>query len=98
MADDGVTEITERNKRGELWVRGQNVMKGYWRNSKATKETKTEDGWLRTGDVTYVDDDGKFHVVDRMKVRRNERHDHLAQFLFAGLIQTDADHSHTCRN
>ncbi|EPS25210.1 hypothetical protein PDE_00142 [Penicillium oxalicum 114-2] len=67
MADDGVTEITERNKRGELWVRGQNVMKGYWRNSKATKETKTEDGWLRTGDVTYVDDDGKFHVVDRMK-------------------------------
>ncbi|KAJ5490865.1 hypothetical protein N7539_002432 [Penicillium diatomitis] len=67
IADDGVTEITERNKRGELWVRGQNVMKGYWRNEKATKETKTEDGWLRTGDIAYVDNNGKFHVVDRLK-------------------------------
>ena len=68
MADDGVTEILERNQRGELWVRAPNVMKGYWHNPKATKETKTEDGWLRTGDIAYVDDQGKFHVVDRMKV------------------------------
>jgi long-subunit acyl-CoA synthetase (AMP-forming) len=68
MAEDGLTEILERNKRGELWVRAQNVMKGYWHNLKATKETKTADGWLRTGDIAYVDDQGKFHVVDRMKV------------------------------
>lgn len=68
MAEDGTTEILERNKRGELWVRAQNIMKGYWRNPKATKETKTEDGWLKTGDIAYVDDEGKFHVVDRMKV------------------------------
>ena len=68
MAEDGVTEIMERNQRGELWVRAQNVMKGYWRNPKATQETKTADGWLRTGDVAYVDDQGMFHVVDRMKV------------------------------
>ncbi|KAI9372591.1 hypothetical protein BJX61DRAFT_433181 [Aspergillus egyptiacus] len=66
MADDGVTELG-RNQRGELWVRGQNIMKGYWRNPQATKETKTEDGWLKTGDIAYVDDDGRFHVVDRMK-------------------------------
>jgi 4-coumarate--CoA ligase len=71
VAEDGVTEILERNKRGELWVRAQNVMKGYWQNPKATKETKTEDGWLRTGDIAYVDDRGKFHVVDRMKVSSN---------------------------
>jgi long-subunit acyl-CoA synthetase (AMP-forming) len=71
VAEDGVTEILERNKRGELWVRAQNVMKGYWQNAKATKETKTEDGWLRTGDIAYVDDRGKFHVVDRMKVSSN---------------------------
>jgi 4-coumarate--CoA ligase len=64
---DGV-EVKERNSRGELWVRAPNVMKGYWRNEKATKETKTEDGWLLTGDIAFVDDDGKFHVVDRMKV------------------------------
>lgn len=43
-------------------------MKGYWRNPKATAETKTADGWLKTGDVAFVDDEGKFHVVDRIKV------------------------------
>jgi long-subunit acyl-CoA synthetase (AMP-forming) len=67
MAEDGETEIMDRNKRGELWVRGQNIMKGYWRNPEATKSTKTEDGWLKTGDIAYVDDQGKFHVVDRIK-------------------------------
>lgn len=61
-------EVNERNKRGELWVRGPNIMIGYWRNEKATQETKTEDGWLRTGDIAFVDDHGKFHVVDRIKV------------------------------
>jgi 4-coumarate--CoA ligase len=61
-------EVKERNSRGELWIRAPNVMKGYWRNEKATKETKTEDGWLLTGDIAFVDDHGKFHVVDRMKV------------------------------
>jgi 4-coumarate--CoA ligase len=67
MADDGVTEYG-RNQRGELWVRAPNIMKGYWKNPQATKETKTEDGWLKTGDIAYVDDDGRFHVVDRKKV------------------------------
>jgi long-subunit acyl-CoA synthetase (AMP-forming) len=67
MAEDGVTEVLERNKRGELWVRGQNIMKGYWRNPEATRSTKTEDGWLKTGDIAFVDEQGKFHVVDRMK-------------------------------
>lgn len=67
MADDAVTELG-RNQRGELWVRGPNVMKGYWRNPQATRETKTEDGWLKTGDIAYVDDEGKFYVVDRKKV------------------------------
>lgn len=67
MADDGTTELSQ-NQRGELWVRGQNVMKGYWKKPEATKETKTADGWLKTGDIAYVDADGKFHVVDRKKV------------------------------
>ncbi|KAJ5516497.1 hypothetical protein N7527_008057 [Penicillium freii] len=61
------SEVTERNCRGELWVRAPNVMKGYWRNEKATRETKTADGWLLTGDIAFVDEDGKIHVVDRMK-------------------------------
>ncbi|KAE8420890.1 hypothetical protein BDV36DRAFT_292825 [Aspergillus pseudocaelatus] len=68
MAEDGVTELLERKQRGELWVRGQNVIKGHWQNPEATKATKTEDGWLKAGDVAFVDDHGKFHIVDRLKV------------------------------
>lgn len=62
-------EITKSYERGELWVRGPNVMKGYWRNPDATKATITPDGWLRTGDIAYVDDEKKFFIVDRKKVR-----------------------------
>lgn len=68
MADDEVTELGQ-NQRGELWVRGHNVMKGYWRNTKATEETKTKDGWLKSGDIAYYDENSKFFVVDRKKVR-----------------------------
>ena len=68
MDEEGVQEVP-RGQRGELWVRAPNIMKGYWRNSKATEETTTSDGWLKTGDICYIDEDGKFFVVDRKKVR-----------------------------
>ena len=55
-------------ERGELWVKAPNVMKGYWRNEKATRATMTNDGWLKTGDICYMDKDGLFYVVDRIKV------------------------------
>ncbi|KAI9730887.1 MAG: hypothetical protein M1834_005605 [Cirrosporium novae-zelandiae] len=66
MDDDGKTELG-RGQRGELWMRGPNVMKGYWRNPEATRETLTKDGWLKSGDIAVVDEDGKFHIVDRKK-------------------------------
>lgn len=97
MADEN-TEIMARNQRGELWVRGQNVMKGYWRNPKATKETKTDDGWLRTGDIAYVDDLGKFHVVDRMKVGTLSGVIRLAVLTnSAGIDQSQGKPSGSCR-
>ncbi|KAI9680666.1 MAG: hypothetical protein M1817_004106 [Caeruleum heppii] len=67
IMDDAEKDEVPCGQRGELWVRAPNVMRGYWRNAKATKETLTEDGWLKTGDICYVDDRGKFHVVDRKK-------------------------------
>lgn len=57
-----------RGQRGELWVRGPTVMKGYWGKPDATKETVTEDGWLKTGDVAFVDEESHIFIVDRIKV------------------------------
>jgi long-chain acyl-CoA synthetase len=52
---------------GEVWVRGPNVFAGYWDDPEATAAVLTEDGWLRTGDVAVVDDDGYLFLVDRAK-------------------------------
>ena len=54
-------------ERGEIQIRGHNVMKGYWNMPDATKATITADGWLNTGDVGRVDEDGYFYIVDRTK-------------------------------
>ncbi|EEH21621.2 hypothetical protein PABG_03837 [Paracoccidioides brasiliensis Pb03] len=70
IADDGITELG-RNQRGEIWVRGPNIMKGYWNKPEATKETLTEDRWLKTGDIGYVDDSGKFYI-ELIKVKGNQ--------------------------
>ncbi|KAI8943118.1 hypothetical protein NX059_001149 [Plenodomus lindquistii] len=64
--DEGKMEAP-RGERGEIWVRGPNIMKGYWNKPGPTKDTLTPDGWLRTGDVAYVDEDNYFFIVDRMK-------------------------------
>ena len=74
MSDDETNEVP-LGQRGELWVRAPNIMKGYWRKPEATRATKTLDGWLKTGDIAYVEN-GKFFIVDRkkelIKVRGNQ--------------------------
>lgn len=67
IVDVATGEDLGPNERGELWMRGPNVMLGYFERPEATREALTEDGWLRTGDVAYVDDDGEFFIVDRVK-------------------------------
>ena len=53
--------------RGELWVRGPQVMKGYLNNKQATDDTIDADGWLHTGDVAELDENGHYSIVDRVK-------------------------------
>ena len=52
---------------GELWVRGPQVMLGYFNRPEETLATVDADGWLRTGDIGHADLDGHFFVVDRLK-------------------------------
>ena len=56
-----------RGDAGEIWVRGPNVFLGYFEDAQATTQVLTTDGWLRTGDIAVIDDDGFFYLVDRAK-------------------------------
>lgn len=61
----GVDVPLDPNSTGEFWLRGPNIMKGYWRNPTATAGTMS-DGWLRTGDMARVEN-GRWFIVDRLK-------------------------------
>jgi len=70
------TEITIRDEfdravgidqPGELWVKGPQVMAGYWQNPEETAKVFAEDGWLRTGDVVAIDASGYLRLVERKK-------------------------------
>ncbi|MGQ0810622.1 MAG: long-chain-fatty-acid--CoA ligase [Nitrospiraceae bacterium] len=52
---------------GELWVRGPQVMQGYWNNPGESAKVVMPDGWLATGDMARMDEDGFFYIVDRKK-------------------------------
>lgn len=52
---------------GEIWVRGPNVMLGYWRREEETRAALTPEGWYRSGDMAYADDSGYLYIVDRVK-------------------------------
>ena len=65
IVDDDGTDV-EPGQSGELWIRGPNVLREYWRNPRATAEAIT-DGWFHTGDVGHVDDGGWMFIDDRKK-------------------------------
>lgn len=66
-----IVDLSQKNKEvkqghiGELAVRGPQVMMGYWKDTKATKEVLTDDGWLLTGDIAQVDEDGYTRIIAR---------------------------------
>ena len=67
IVDPESGQDVETGERGELWVRGPQVMSGYLGNEEATRSTIDDDGWLHTGDIAIADEDGWFAIVDRLK-------------------------------
>lgn len=65
ICDDQGRDL-ETGQSGEIVIRGENVMAGYWKNERATREA-IRDGWLYTGDLGYLDPDGFLYVLGRMK-------------------------------
>ena len=61
-------DVNERGYvEGEIQIKGDNVMLGYYNNPEANEAAFTDDGWFRTGDVGYMDDDGYFYITGRLK-------------------------------
>ncbi|MDE3735290.1 long-chain-fatty-acid--CoA ligase FadD2 [Pseudomonas resinovorans] len=64
--DDAGNELP-LGERGELCIKGPQVMKGYWQRPEATAEVLDAEGWLKTGDIAVIDPDGYVRIVDRKK-------------------------------
>ena len=64
---DDPGRYAEPGEKGEICISGANVMKGYWKRPDATADVMTADGFMRTGDVGYMDEDGYVFIVDRTK-------------------------------
>ncbi|KAL4186763.1 hypothetical protein AMTRI_Chr09g15550 [Amborella trichopoda] len=67
VVDPDTGEALLPNQRGDLWLRGPSIMKGYFSNAEATAGALDSEGWLKTGDLCYFDEDGFLFVVDRLK-------------------------------
>jgi long-chain acyl-CoA synthetase len=63
--DEGVEQPL--GERGELCIKGPQVMKGYWQQPEATAEALDAEGWFKTGDIAVIDPDGFVRIVDRKK-------------------------------
>lgn len=66
ICDDDGNEVA-MGEAGELWAKGPQIMKAYWNRPDETEKILTKDGWLKTGDVAMVDEEGYFKIVDRKK-------------------------------
>jgi acyl-CoA synthetase (AMP-forming)/AMP-acid ligase II len=67
LVDPATGDDVATGERGELWLRGPQVMMGYFNKPEATAACMTDDGWFKTGDVAVVNERGWFSIVDRVK-------------------------------
>lgn len=87
LVDPETYEDVPRGEEGELWLRGPNVMLGYYENNEANRKT-FHGGWLRTGDVAKVDETGQFFIVDRIKELIKSKGHQVAPAELEGILLT----------
>ncbi|WP_374763180.1 AMP-dependent synthetase/ligase [Yunchengibacter salinarum] len=77
---------------GEILLRGELVMKGYWRDQAATRRTLSDDGWLHTGDVGRQDRDGYLEITDRKKdIIVNDKGDNVSPQRIEGMLALEEE-------
>ncbi|KAL0124905.1 hypothetical protein PUN28_006636 [Cardiocondyla obscurior] len=67
IVDPESGKVLGPNQSGEIWIKSAIIMNGYYNNPEATKSTIDEEGWLHSGDIGYVDEDGELFIIDRIK-------------------------------
>lgn len=83
-------DVTRSGENGEIWVRGPHIMKGYLNNEAATKDIIV-DGWLKTGDIAYYDEDLEFYITDRLKELIKVKGFQVAPAELEALLRTHPD-------
>lgn len=94
--DDPTFKGVDTNVLGELWIRGPNVMKGYYQNEEATRATITADGWLRSGDIAEYDEHGLYYIRDRLKELIKVNANQVAPAELEALIRDHPDVVESC--
>ncbi|KAL1731658.1 hypothetical protein EV714DRAFT_248729, partial [Schizophyllum commune] len=67
IVDADSMKVCKPGQLGEVWIRGVNVMRGYWKDEAATAKAITKDGYMRTGDLGVMDSEGFLYIRDRLK-------------------------------
>ncbi|KAH8595527.1 hypothetical protein B0O99DRAFT_511830 [Bisporella sp. PMI_857] len=81
---------------GELWLKGPNIFAGYWKNPQATEDCMTSDGFFKTGDIGYQDDQGNFYITDRLKELIKYKGFQVAPAELEGLLVSNEKISDAC--
>uniref|UniRef100_A0A2A4JKH2 Luciferin 4-monooxygenase n=1 Tax=Heliothis virescens TaxID=7102 RepID=A0A2A4JKH2_HELVI len=84
---DTKLDVYESNVPGELWIKGPCPFKGYFNDIEATKETYTKDGWLKTGDIFYRDENSNYFYVERLKLQLKCLYVRLSPLEIEGVIR-----------
>lgn len=91
VPDAGYKHSNRPNPQGEVWVRGTSVTSGYFKDPKLTKESFTDDGWFKTGDIGEIAPDGSLSLIDRKKnLVKLSNGEYIALEKLESIYKTDA--------